>query len=274
VSDPHTWLDYLRLMNVSLFSVGGKDIALSDLLMTLLSLIGLFWFAGWLQLQLVERVLTHSHLDNGTRQIIGTLVRWTVLLVGAVLILQSVGINLTTFNVLAGAMGVGLGFGLQEIFKNFISGLIIMFGRPINIGDYIQVAGVEGEVIDIGMRSITLATQQESHIIVPTSKLITENVVNVHHHGGTAPVILHLNIARDSDLDAAEKAMKDVVRAEPRVEKKPEPYIGLSGPPAAGGFPFELRCWTGLRWRERDELTNQLYLSLTQRFQQVGVKLG
>jgi small-conductance mechanosensitive channel len=274
MNDLKTWLEQFGVINVHLFKIGDADVSLFDLLGTLGAIIALFWFAGWLQRQLVNRLLTHAHMDSGTRQIIGTLVRWTVLVVGTLLILQAAGINLTTFNVLAGALGVGLGFGLQEIFKNFVSGLIIMFGRPISIGDHIQVAGVEGEVVDIGIRCITLATQQDSQVIVPNSKLITENVVNVRQHGGKAPVVLHVNVARDANLQTAERVMQEVLHADPGVQKEPQPYVGLVGPPANGAFPFELRAWTNLRWRDRDELANRLYFSLTQRFDQAGVKLA
>jgi small-conductance mechanosensitive channel len=106
----------------------------------------LFYLSSKLKNILVERVLGRTHLDLGARLAIGTIVRYLLLLVGFLIILQTIGINLTTLNVLAGAVGIGVGFGLQNVASNFISGLIILFERPVKVGDRIEVDGINGKV--------------------------------------------------------------------------------------------------------------------------------
>jgi len=149
-----------------------------------IALIVLFWFTGLLRRWLDRRLAGYTHIDEATRQTIGTLVRYTTLMIGFLVIMQAAGINLTTFNVVAGAVGVGVGFGLQNIVSNFISGLIVMFERPVKIGDRIEVGGIEGSVVAIGARATTVLTVDNVAAIVPNQKLIIETVKNWQHGNG------------------------------------------------------------------------------------------
>ena len=110
-----------------------------------------WWVTRRVTRWLVDRVLARRGFDVGMREALGAIVRYGVVALGALVILQSAGINLTSLNVLVGAIGVGLGFGLQNIMNNFFSGLIILFERPIKIGDRVEIAGAVGEVRDIAL---------------------------------------------------------------------------------------------------------------------------
>jgi small-conductance mechanosensitive channel len=148
----------LGALDVRLFNLGGTSITVFSLAWALLLAAALVVDARLLRAWTVQRLLVHTDLDLGTRQAIGSIVRYLVLAVGFLAIVQTLGINLTTFNVLAGALAVGVGFGLQNIFSNFISGLIIMLDRPVKVGDRIEMANAEGEVVQIGARRTTLVT--------------------------------------------------------------------------------------------------------------------
>src|SRR5258706_2386593 len=191
--------DSLHAWDIALFKIGKTEVAVSDLIAILVSVSLLFILAGWLKQWVANRLLARSHLDYGTRQAIGTIARYVVLVAGFMIIMQTAGINLSTFNVLAGAVGVGVGFGLQEIVKNFISGVIIMFERPVHIGDRIEIAGDYGEVADIGARCIKMTTPDGITVVVPNSKLITENVRNLHGPESSAPLQVTVNVSRESD---------------------------------------------------------------------------
>src|SRR5262249_2490395 len=154
------------ILDFPLLRLGGTEITPFTLVYFLLLLLLLFFFAGKARKLLVERVLTHTKLDLGARQAVGSITRYLLLLVGLLVILQTVGINLTTLNVIAGAVGIGVGFGLQNIASNFISGLIILLERPIKVGDRIVVGNVEGDVLEIGARSTTVITNNHIAIIV------------------------------------------------------------------------------------------------------------
>ena len=123
----------LRNLDVVLFSFGGTQIFLSTLLKIVGVVIVLVWVAQFVRAWLIKRLLKRTSLDPGTQQAVGAIVHYVVLVVGIVIVLQNAGINLTAFSVVAGALGVGVGFGLQNIFNNFVSGLILLFERPVQV---------------------------------------------------------------------------------------------------------------------------------------------
>jgi small-conductance mechanosensitive channel len=126
----------------------------------------------------VDTVLARRGFDIGMREALGAIVRYVIITLGALVILQSAGIDLTSLNVLIGAVGVGLGFGLQNITSNFFSGLILLFERPIKIGDRVEIGGVVGEVREIGARATTIVTDESVAMIVPNSQFVSERVTN------------------------------------------------------------------------------------------------
>ena len=112
-------------------------------------LVTLFYVTAWLKRGIVERLLPHSHVDLGVRHAIGSLVRYAVLSLGFIFILQTAGIDVSTVTVLLGALGIGVGFGLQSITNDFVSGSILLFKRPIKVGDRIGVRNVHGDLVNI-----------------------------------------------------------------------------------------------------------------------------
>jgi small-conductance mechanosensitive channel len=179
VDELTNWLGRVReLLERPLVGSGEGAISLWSILYLAVFVVMLFWAARRLQRWLADRVLTRTKLDASARHATGTMARYVLLLIGLMVIVQTAGIDLTTFNVLAGAIGIGVGFGLQNIVSNFIAGLIIMFERPIKVGDRIEVDQVDGDVLEIGARSTTVLTNDNITIIVPNSRFITESVVN------------------------------------------------------------------------------------------------
>ena len=163
-------------LNYSFFDLGEAKITPLSIIYLVLLTVLLVYLSGKVRKILVERVLGRTHLDIGARQAIGTISRYALLFLGLLVILQTVGINLTTLNVVAGAVGIGVGFGLQNIAGNFISGLIILTERPIKVGDLVEINGVDGVVSIIGARSTKVKTIDDVTIIVPNSKFVSENV--------------------------------------------------------------------------------------------------
>jgi small-conductance mechanosensitive channel len=170
----------LRSFDVQLFRLGNTDITLYGLVKLALLIAGLFLITGRIDQLLRKRVLERTRLDLPARLMLAAIVRYLMLVLGFLVILQTSGINITSLNVLAGALGVGVGFGLQNIVSNFMSGLIIMFERSIKVGDRVELGNIEGEVMEIGARRTTLLTNDNLTYIVPNSRFITENVANLH----------------------------------------------------------------------------------------------
>ena len=183
----------LEAFDFHLFSLGGASISLFTLLWALVLTFLVLVAARLLRAWAVQRLLVHTDLDIGTRQAIGALVRYLILAVGFLAIVQTLGINLTTFNVLMGAVAVGVGFGLQNVLSNFISGLIILLDRAIKVGDRIEVAGVEGEVVQIGARRTTVVTDDRIAILIPNQRFVTDNVINRTYYD--APIRLRMAVA-------------------------------------------------------------------------------
>jgi small-conductance mechanosensitive channel len=127
---------------------------------------------------LQEEVYGRFHLARGSAYAVSTLVHYVVLLVGFYMAIAALGADMTKFAILAGAFGVGIGFGLQNIFNNFFSGLILLFERPVQVGDLIQVGDQTGVVRRIGIRASIIALDDKSQLIIPNGQLISEKVIN------------------------------------------------------------------------------------------------
>jgi potassium efflux system protein len=127
---------------------------------------------------LQEDVYPHTRLPRGVSYALSSLLNYMVLALGFLLALGVLGLDLSKVTILAGAFGVGIGFGLQSVVNNFVSGLIVLFERPIHVGDVVEVGTLQGEVSRIGMRASTVRTGQGAEIIVPNAQLVTERVTN------------------------------------------------------------------------------------------------
>src|SRR5262245_2355860 len=213
----------------------GKLLLLAGLLVVLLYLSRRF--TRWL----VDSFLAHRNLDLGVRQAVGTLAKYAITTLGVVVILQAVGIDLSAFTVLAGALGVGLGFGLQNVASNFVSGLIIFFERPIKVGDRIEVGGVSGEVRRIGARSTTVVTDENIAVIVPNSQFISERVTNWSHTGKLTAFLVRVRIAWDADAELVRRLLLEAAGDQPDVLRDPAPEVELRD--LRGGLQFSLQVW-------------------------------
>lgn len=260
------WLD------IPIFQLGDSHVTLWTFFYLLVWLLVLFWMAGWLRRVVERRVLTLSKLDLSGRQAAGTVFQYIVIALGMLVILQTAGIDLTTLNILAGAVGIGVGFGLQNIANNFISGLIILFERPIKLGDRIVVGDIEGDVTSIGARSTTVLTNDNISIIVPNSRFITENVVNWSHSGETIRFRIPLSVAYGSDARLVEKLLLEVAKENSDVLESPAPAVRLVEF-GDSGLQFELRAWTGALLHRKGLLVSALNFAILDKFREHNIEI-
>jgi len=250
---------------------GDFRLSAGTLLILLASVLALFWLSKRLQHWLNEGPILRNRLDVGARHAVGAMVRYTVLLVGLLAIVQTVGIDLTTFNVLAGALGIGVGFGLQNVVSNFIAGLIIMFERPVKIGDRIVVGGVAGNVIDIGARSTTVLDNDNIAVIVPNAKFITENVINWKYNDDRVRFRVPVSVAYGSDAQQVKRVLLEVAAAEADVLKTPAPSV-LLREFGDDGVLFEMRAWSSSLVDHKGRLLSQLNYAIYERFNAEGIE--
>lgn len=259
-------------LDIKLVHLGATPVTLEALFKLTILLLLLFYLSGKLRSLIADRLLSRTKMEMGARQAVGSIVRYLVVVIGFVVILQTAGIDLTALNVLAGAVGIGLGFGLQNIVNNFISGLIILFERPIKVGDRIVVGEVEGDVTHIGGRSTTVVTNDNISIIVPNSNVITENVINWSHNDRKVRFKIPVTVAYGTDIEQLERLLLQVAADCPDVLEEPSPGTRLM---AFGdyGLQYELRVWSTTLIHRKGVLISKLNRAIYTAFREQGIEI-
>jgi small-conductance mechanosensitive channel len=268
-----SWLEQLKsYFDIPLLTFGTSRITVLTIIYLILFSAILFYLTGRIRKWIVDQLLSKTKMDVGARQATGSIIRYFIIVVGFIVILQTVGIDLTALNVLAGAVGIGLGFGLQNIVNNFISGLIILFERPIKVGDRIVVGDVEGDVIQVGARSTEVVTNDNITIIVPNSKFITENVINWSHNDRRVRFRIPVSVAYGSDVRLVERLLLEVADENPDVLGTPAPGVRLMEF-GDSGLLFELRAWSTSLIHRKGLLTSNLNFAILAKFIENGIEI-
>jgi len=225
------------------FTLGSIGISLGDVVAFGLTVWASFLVSGFVQFMLDEDVYPRAKLGRGLPYAISRTLHYTILLSGFLLGVAALGFDMTKFTILAGAFTVGVGFGLQNIFNNFVSGLILLFERPVQVGDVIQMDDIAGTVDRIGIRASVVRANNGSEIIVPNGKLISERLINWTFSSRRRGIELDVAVAHGADPKRVIELMNAAAVAHPRVEKSPPPQTLLMrmGPDWLG---FELRAFT------------------------------
>jgi small-conductance mechanosensitive channel len=205
--------DYLKY---PLIELGSMTITIYSLLYFLIGIFLLFFLSNRLKRILINHILIRYTPELGVRQAIGTIARYIVVFVGLLIIFQTAGIDLSTLTVLAGALGIGIGFGLQGITNNFVSGIIILLERPIKVGDRIEVGGTHGKVMDISARATTILTNDNVSIIVfPIRNLLLPKSLIGVHNDELVRFRVPVSVAYSSDVDKVSKLLLEVAKENP-----------------------------------------------------------
>ncbi|MBN1540823.1 mechanosensitive ion channel [candidate division KSB1 bacterium] len=220
----------------------------------------------------VYKVFVKSKVEIGVRLAIGSIIKYAILTIGSIVILQTVGINLSSLTILFGALGVGVGFGLQNITNNFVSGLIILFERPIKVGDRIEVGGVSGDVVRVSMRATTIITNDNISIIVPNSEFISSTVINWSHHDRNIRFNFKVGVSYKEDPEKIKDLLLQVANENPGVQKFPAPDV-LFDEYSDSALIFNLRVWTSAYIDKPGVLKSQLYYEIFNRFKEAGVEI-
>jgi small-conductance mechanosensitive channel len=243
----------------------------------LLTVLALFLVLVWITRRvtrwLIDHLLARRGVDIGLREALGTIVRYVVITLGAIVILQGAGIDLTSLNVLVGAFGVGLGFGLQNITSNFFSGLILLFERPIRIGDRVEIAGCVGEVKEIAARATTLVTDENVAIIVPNSQFVSERVTNWSRPGKLTAYLIPLHVSYASDPELVRQALLAAADRHRDVLKEPAPEVEFVEA-GLGALRFQLQVWSSEHLKTSGTLKSDLNFEVWRQLAAVGVTIS
>ncbi len=253
--------------------IAGSEFTLLKLLIVITLISILFWATRRVTRWLVDRVLARRGFDIGMREAIGTIVRYVVISLGVLVILQSAGIELTSLNVLVGAVGVGLGFGLQNITSNFFSGLILLFERPIKMGDRVEIAGCVGEVREIAARATTLITDENVAIIVPNSQFVGERVTNWSRPDKLTAYVVSFYVSHDSDPELVRQVLLAAAGKHRDVLRDPAPEVEFVDA-GLGALRFQLQAWSREHLKTAGTLRSDLNFEVWRQLAASGVTIA
>ena len=211
-----------------------------------------------------EDVFPRVRLAKGVPQTLSSVIQYGIVIVGFSLALVALGIDFTKLTILLGALGVGVGFGLQNVVSNIASGLVLLFERTVRIGDAIQVGEVKGEVQAIGVRASTVRVWEGAEVIVPNADLVSRIVTNWTLSDRRCRLDVPVSVVYGTDPDQVSRLMTEEAHAHPKVLATPPPLV-LFRSLEDGGLLFELRCWTDdydTGGVTRSELTAGVYRAL------------
>jgi len=252
-----------RVVNFPLFKLGKTDITLATLLTFLIFCAGVIVLERLLRRYLMRRVLSRTGMDESMQYTVSRVVGYLVLVTGFYVALLTVGIELGSLAVVAGAFGLGLGFGLQNVISNFISGIIILFERSLKVGDFVELeSGVAGEVCEINMRSTWIVTNDNIDILVPNSEFVNGRVINWTLKEACRRVRVPFGVAYGTDKELVRKAVLEAadrvaftVKGDPK--RRPQVWFVRFG---NSSLDFELVVWIGPEAVKRPAAVQAAYL--------------
>ena len=228
------------------FTIGSFDIFPIQVVEAILVLVILLTINSWFKKRLEQRWLTKTSIERGARESMVAITGYVGLSIAIILALSVAGMDFSKLAIIAGALSVGIGFGLQNIVNNFISGLILLFERPVKTGDWVVVGTVEGYVKKISIRSTMIQTFDRADIIVPNSELISGNVTNLMLHDMRGRIRVPIGVAYGSDTAKVKEILLKIANDHSEVVKggvlDPEPRVMFMGF-GHSSLDFELRCY-------------------------------
>ena len=248
------------------------SLSLLQIFLLIALLVAVFWISSRTKRFLFNRVLAQSGLDRALQYAIAQIISNVVLVVGVLIVLENTGIHLGALTVFAGAVGVGVGFGLQNIASNFISGLVILAERPITIGDRVEVAGITGQVQQIRARSTVIRTNDNIMMIVPNTKFIDSPVTNWTYGDPRVRFRIPVGVAYGSDIPKVREALLAAGRENPNTLKDPEPSVFLEKF-GDNSIDFQLVVWSSEMSARQSRYRSDLNFAIEQKFREAGIEL-
>ncbi len=215
-----------NVLDKTLFTLGGADISIWRILLTVVTFFIVIWLGQWIR-AVTYRWVYSRIVDLGARHSVSVFTQYAIVVIGILVVLRIIGLDLTTLTVFAGALGVGIGFGLQTIANNFISGLLLLIERPLRSGDTVKIGTNEGEVSRIGMRSLTMTTWDNMAVIIPNSDVITNAFTNWTHTDNVVRTVLMIRVSYTAEPHHVKSVLERVLNTNKTVVRDPAPMVLL-----------------------------------------------
>jgi small-conductance mechanosensitive channel len=259
--------DFLR---TPFLTLNDAKISIVSIMLCLCVIIFSFYLSKKLA-RLIRFFLIGRGVDTAVADSISQFVKIVVVILGFLFGLESLGFSLSSLAALGAVLMVGIGFGLQNIAQNFISGIIILIERPIKVGDIIQVGTTTGKVLEIRVRSTIVLTRDDISIIVPNSKLIAEEVINESFSGSEIRLHVKVGVSYGSDLEVVKGILLSVAKDNNSVLDTPKPDV-IFKDFGDSSLDFDLRVWTNELWHDK-RVSSDLRFEIAKQFKIAGVQI-
>jgi potassium-dependent mechanosensitive channel len=252
-------------------SIGSFTLSLTDFLLAILVFVAILLGTRWSQRVLEEQVLPQTRLDLGVRASLKTAIGYVGLVLGITASIVVLGLDLTNLALIAGALSVGIGFGLQNVVGNFVSGLILIVERPVKVGDWVVIADVEGYVKRISVRATEIQTFQRASVIIPNSDVLSSAVINWTHKDTFGRVDIPIGVAYGSDTTQVREILLDCANRHPKVSAWPEAHV-LFLDFGGSSLDFQLRFHIS-NVDERLRIASDVRFAIDDAFREHGIEI-
>jgi small-conductance mechanosensitive channel len=258
----------VKVWNTELFG----SVTIGSILLLLILFASVIIIERIVQKQLIRRFLSRTKLQSSLQFGLSRIIGYTLIAVGFYVAFQLVGVDLSSLAIIAASVGVGVGFGLQNIINNFVSGIIILAERPISIGDRIEVAGVAGRVTKIQLRSTTVVTNDNITMIVPNADFISNTVTNWSHGDPKVRIRVPVGVAYGSDLKLLQQLLLEAAGEHPKALRDPSPVV-LFNEFGDNSLNFELGVWTQEMTAAPIHFTSEMNFIIEQKLRENDIEI-
>ncbi len=259
-----------NLLREPLLQLNGSKISVTSIFMSMLVIVLTIYLAKYLG-KAINKALGARGVDSGVRDSIEKFSRYLIIAIGILFALDNLGISINSLAAVGAVLMVGIGFGLQNIAQNFISGIIILIERPVKVGDIIKVGSSTGRVIDIRVRSSIIQTRDEVTIIIPNSKLISEEVVSDSFSGQRIRQHIHVGVAYGSDVNKVRDLLAKAALSQEEVMTEPAPEA-IFEDFGDSSLNFDLRFWCANIW-SIEKISSDIRFEIDRLFREEKVEI-
>jgi len=265
------WTIIYNFLNYPVFMLDDSVIKIGGILFSLLAIIIVIWFGRWMR-RISYRWIYIRIADIGVRNSLSAFTQYAIVLIGFFIALQLIGLKLTTLTIFAGALGVGLGFGLQNIASNFISGLLLLAERPLKSGDFVFIGDYMGEVKNIGIRSLMITTPDNKNVIIPNSELISHPFTNATRNDNKVRIVLEVGASYEDDPFKVQAILLEVLLKIPSVLSSPKPEVFLTN---LGDFSviFRLQYYIDYKYGNSIATKSEILFAVWRAFEENNISI-
>ena len=254
------------------FKVGGINISLISIVTGLLVFLISLTLVKMMKNRLSNNLLNRINMDEGIKHSLISGFSFTGFIISAILAIVAMGVDLSNLAVIAGALSVGIGFGLQDVIKNLVSGIILLFERPFKVGDWVLIGGEEGKIKQINIRSTEVETFNRASVIIPNATLISSSLTNLTHGNNWQRQTIAVGVSYDSDAEQVTKLLLECARSCKKVMKVPAPYV-LFKNFGESSLDFELRIYVSDIWSGWSAGSDVRY-EILRRFREANINIA